>query len=216
MKKQKTLQNSGKENKKGKSKESQTGGRRQVGEAIRSGRKECASPKGYDEKEIAEMIAAAIKAFPTLTHISHILPRAYCIAKPAPCCAVFVVPPEDREPQTQCDGTIFVQEKEAFEIETGDWARLAYIQRPEISSMSIIPKKRQIPRGKISEELLKLVSETGTVRICVRALGKGFEINGYKNEGLAPVPFSITGDCLETLIDEMRSKQLKAEKKKRK
>jgi len=74
----------------------------------------------YIKKRAREMIPNAIS-------ISHILPRAYCVAKTAEWCAVFAVPTQDREPQVRFDPWAVVQNKSAVGVKTGDWRSLAYI-----------------------------------------------------------------------------------------
>lgn len=61
--------------------------------------------------------------------VRHIYPRAYCIAKPAPLCAVFVTPWMDAEPQIrnkQYSASTTVHEGVA-DVEIGDWCALAYV-----------------------------------------------------------------------------------------
>ena len=57
--------------------------------------------------------------------VRHIYPRAYCIAKPAAWCGVFVVPPCDSEPQAITE-SLTVQNPSAKQAELGKWYCLAY------------------------------------------------------------------------------------------
>lgn len=63
--------------------------------------------------------------------VNHIFPRAYCIAKPAPCCAVFVLPWMDAEPQVRNEeysASVTVNEGSA-DVKVGDWCAIAYVVR---------------------------------------------------------------------------------------
>jgi len=70
---------------------------------------------------------AAIKKAAGGTSQTHILPRAYCVAKPAAWCAVFAVPPQDREPQVKDDKWTTVQNESAAICVAGEWYSLAYV-----------------------------------------------------------------------------------------
>jgi hypothetical protein len=62
--------------------------------------------------------------------VSHITPRAYCIAKPASQNAVFAVPLCDQEPQmhglSKADRTT-VSHESCRNVKEGDWCSLAYV-----------------------------------------------------------------------------------------
>jgi hypothetical protein len=63
--------------------------------------------------------------------VRHIYPRAYCIAKPAPRCAVFVTPWMDAEElvrNKEYSASVTVNEGSA-DVEVGDWCALAYVVR---------------------------------------------------------------------------------------
>lgn len=74
--------------------------------------------------------------------LCHIRPRCYCVAKPMPGMAVFVVPPVDQEPQVTGDPSEIVYAERAtvlggkkspskvYNVERGDWATLAYVSQP--------------------------------------------------------------------------------------
>lgn len=69
----------------------------------------------------------ARRLYPKATAIRHIHPHAYCIAKPAPYCAVFAIPPRDREPQVVEDREVLIQNMTVADVKLGDWCGLAYI-----------------------------------------------------------------------------------------
>ena len=61
--------------------------------------------------------------------VRHLYPRAYCIAKPAPLCGVFVTPWMDAEPQVRTpeySASHTVHEGVA-EVRVGNWCALAYV-----------------------------------------------------------------------------------------
>ena len=66
--------------------------------------------------------------------VCHIFPRAYCVAKPAALCAVFVKPWMDAEPQVRNErykgysGSVTVYEG-AENVNVGDWCAIAYVVR---------------------------------------------------------------------------------------
>ena len=75
--------------------------------------------------------------------VNHILPRAYCVAKPAPCLAVLAVPPCDREEQIRLDPWqrwATVQNESCLDIQHGDWASLAYTANECVGEMRVIHK----------------------------------------------------------------------------
>ena len=61
--------------------------------------------------------------------VHHIYPRAYCIAKPAPLCAVFVTPWMDAEPQirNQKYSASTIVHDGVEDVSAGDWCALAYV-----------------------------------------------------------------------------------------
>jgi hypothetical protein len=71
--------------------------------------------------------AEAWKCVPNVTGVSHVLPYAYCVATPARHCAVFAVPPLDREPQVKDDQFVTVQNESAEGVALGCWYALAYV-----------------------------------------------------------------------------------------
>ena len=88
----------------------------------------------YHPTYIKEIKAAAMK-LPGVKSVSHIKPRAYCIAKPAACCAVFVTPPMDAEPhlrQTQ-NATCEIAHENVSHVKAGEWYVLAYVTIPNYS-----------------------------------------------------------------------------------
>lgn len=85
----------------------------------------------YTRKEIARLREIGMKypvnKWSKVVSVSHITPRAYCIAKPSAWMAVFVVPPPDREPQVHNDLYTVVTNSSANEVKLGDWCSLAYV-----------------------------------------------------------------------------------------
>jgi hypothetical protein len=82
----------------------------------------------YSRKEIARIKKLGMKVKGAKT-VHHIFPRAYCIAKPAPLCAVFIKPWMDAEkaikfPEYSCSDIIYAG---AENVEVGDWCSLAYV-----------------------------------------------------------------------------------------
>jgi hypothetical protein len=91
------------------------------------------------------VIAALKKAAGGLSQ-SHLLPRAYCLAKPGGHCAVFAVPPQDREPQVATDGCVMVQNESALPCQPGQWYSLAYVVNEHCSGLRVVdldPKKKK-------------------------------------------------------------------------
>lgn len=84
--------------------------------------------KDYTKLSIALLKAAAKRITRDETaRICHIAPRAYCVAKPALRCAIFVVPPCDREPQVADDAYTSVSNASADNVKAGDWCSVAYV-----------------------------------------------------------------------------------------
>ena len=85
----------------------------------------------YTRKEIARLrelgMRYPVNKWTKVNWVSHITPRAYCVAKPAACMAVFVVPPPDSEPQVRNQAYTVVKNSSAQEVKLGDWCALAYI-----------------------------------------------------------------------------------------
>ena len=75
---------------------------------------------------------------PDATAIRHIHPHAYCVAKPAHHCAVFVIPPQDREPQVPGDGAVLIQNWTVSAIIPGMWCAIVYVCRPTSSEFLVV------------------------------------------------------------------------------
>ena len=63
------------------------------------------------------------------TRVRHVYPRVYCVAKPAPLCAVVVSPWQDAEIQIrepQYSSSCIIQHDSAKIAEVGGWYSLAY------------------------------------------------------------------------------------------
>ena len=70
---------------------------------------------------------AAMRTIPGAESAHHILPRAYCVAKPALYSAVFAVPHQDRESQVRTDPWVTVQNSSCKDVDHGDWVSIAYV-----------------------------------------------------------------------------------------
>ena len=84
-------------------------------------------PSAYTRATLDEIKAEA-KKYQDAKEVRHIQPRAYCIAKPAPLCAVFVTPPCDAEPQVPYSKSIVIHDKSVADVHVDDWCSLAYVQ----------------------------------------------------------------------------------------
>lgn len=92
--------------------------------------------KAYSAKEIDGIITRAMRSDKDVKHVSHIIPRAYCVSKDAPMAASFAVPPCDQEPQMRTWNamhgehfTYSVSNITASNVHIGDWCQLAYVVR---------------------------------------------------------------------------------------
>ena len=82
----------------------------------------------YSRKVVA-WVKAQAKAIPGTLSVRHIFPRAFCIAKPTPGCAVVMTPWVDAEPQIRefkWASSHNVTEG-ADKIAAGDWCAIAYL-----------------------------------------------------------------------------------------
>ena len=101
----------------------------------------CAATYGsaYSRGILNEIKGAALK-IKGATSVSHIYPRAYCIAKPAPMCAVFVTPwmdaePQVRKPEYASSHTVgYGVEK----VKVGDWCAIAYVTTPGCGTLWVV------------------------------------------------------------------------------
>lgn len=84
-------------------------------------------PSAFTRATIAAIKAEA-KKYHDATKVRHIQPRAYCIAKPAPLCAVFVTPPCDAESQVPYSESTIIHDKSVDGVRVGDWCALAYVK----------------------------------------------------------------------------------------
>lgn len=103
----------------------------------------------YTKASIALLTAKARRLVRDDTaRVVHIHPRAYCIAKTAPYCAVFAVPTCDRAPQVADEAWDVVHNKSCADVKTGDWCSVAYIStqaRGECHVLHILQPKRPVP-----------------------------------------------------------------------
>lgn len=102
--------------------------------------------RAYSRATLKQIWAVAMK-ITGATSVSHIYPRAYCVAKPAPLCAVFVTPWMDSEPQSRnyiysASWTIS-GDSGIGGVTVGDWCSLAYITTPGCGSMRVIENLSQ-------------------------------------------------------------------------
>ena len=87
-------------------------------------------PKSAYSRDIIKRIkAAAKKQVPGCLSVCHIFPRAYCVAKPAPSCAIFATPWQDaekqvRKPEYSSYRTVY---KNVENVQVGDWRAIAYV-----------------------------------------------------------------------------------------
>lgn len=85
----------------------------------------------YTRKEIARLrergMRYPVSKWSKVLSVSHITPRAYCVAKPAALAAVFAVPPADKEPQVSDHAFVTVQNDSVSGVKLGDWCALAYL-----------------------------------------------------------------------------------------
>ena len=80
------------------------------------------------KKTTIQKIKAEAKDNHGAIQVRHIFPRAYCVAKPAHFCAVFVTPPCDSEQQIKppYSSSATVHNDTATSAEVGKWYSLAY------------------------------------------------------------------------------------------
>lgn len=87
-------------------------------------------PKSAYSRDIIQRIKdAAKKQVEGCLSVRHIFPRAYCVAKPAPGCAIFVKPWQDAEeqickPEYSSSESVYQNVKN---VQVGDWRALAYV-----------------------------------------------------------------------------------------
>jgi hypothetical protein len=93
----------------------------------------------YQRKYITALRKAAKGLYPDVKKVSHVLPRAYCVAKPADHFAVFAVPPQDRPSFLRHDVFVTVQGSTAAAVCHGDWCSLAYVQTGNQGGMHVLP-----------------------------------------------------------------------------
>lgn len=87
------------------------------------------SKSAYSQDVIRRIKAAAKKQVKGCLSVSHIFPRCYCVAKPAPSCAIFATPWQDaekqiRKPEYSSYETVY---ENVANVQAGDWCALAYV-----------------------------------------------------------------------------------------
>ena len=84
--------------------------------------------------------------------VCHIFPRAYCVAKPAPLCAVFVEPWMDAESQVRnkkYSGSVTIDEG-AENVNVGDWCAIAYVVRNGLARNVAFKLPNDTDKGRIA------------------------------------------------------------------
>jgi len=97
-------------------------------------------PKDYTRAVLNRLVRKAMALHKDTQSVSHLCPRAYCIAKPGAWFAVFVVPPRDREPYVKNDPYVVVQNETATPVKLGDWCAVAYTYRPGCGQSVVIER----------------------------------------------------------------------------
>lgn len=94
----------------------------------------------YKPEVLKKIIQAAKRQIPGAKHVLHLKPRAYCIAKPASSCAVFVTPPRDAVDHLQDSQNVtsYVVREGSARCEVGKWYVLAYITTPHGSDHYVL------------------------------------------------------------------------------
>jgi hypothetical protein len=92
----------------------------------------------YSKATISAIRKSALKGQPTTAKVYHLYPRAYCVGKPEPFCAVFAVPPCDQESQIRGFNVgsygVLVQNESAKDVMVGDWCEVAYVSKLHFGS----------------------------------------------------------------------------------
>lgn len=93
----------------------------------------------YSQVSIKRIAALAMKTKDAIA-VSHIFPRAYCVAKPAPLCAVFATPFVDAEPQVRQEKYSAYEcvYRGAEKVKVGDWCSLAYVRTPTTGGKCVV------------------------------------------------------------------------------
>ncbi len=97
------------------------------------------TPSAYS-RAILKLIRDRAMKIKGATSVNHIYPRAYCVAKPAPMCAVFVTPWFDSESQIRqakysSSNTVH---NNVESVQVGDWCALAYVTTPGMGTTYVI------------------------------------------------------------------------------
>ena len=86
----------------------------------------------YKRETIAYIRRMALKQVKGATSVSHIFPRAYCVAKTALQCAVFAYPRDDAEPQVKFQEPFTIISNDSVAgVHSGDWCAIAYVAKPQ-------------------------------------------------------------------------------------
>ena len=109
-------------------------------------------PRVYAARALMELKAeAAVVALREsgsreVSSVSHLLPRAVCVAKTGLWAAVFAVCPLDREPLLVFgEPFVVVRNKTAAPVKPGDWCSLAYVCTPGCQQFYVV--RHLLPPG---------------------------------------------------------------------
>ena len=95
----------------------------------------------YKKSEISRLRKLAMKTIRGAKSVAHIRPRALCIAKIAPGCAVFATPWMDSEPQVkekEFSSYREVRGERVYDVKIGDWCSLAYVVTSGCSDVQVL------------------------------------------------------------------------------
>jgi len=97
--------------------------------------------KAYRNAYVERLRRKALGLREGATDVRHLTPRAVCIAKPCAAMAVFVVPPDDREPDVRSNPYAIVQNTTATAVELHDWCALAYVVAEHCGEMLVVEQE---------------------------------------------------------------------------
>ena len=86
-------------------------------------------PKSVYSRDALAWVRREAKRIPGVIGVRHIIPRAYCVAKPRACIAVFAacwLDAEELVRDKELSSSIVVENESAENIEVGEWCALAY------------------------------------------------------------------------------------------
>ena len=107
----------------------------------------------FSRAYMAELTRLAQHVADDVVAVSHIMPRAFCVAKLTRYSAVFSVPPQDREPQVVDILQVQVRNETAADVKVGDWCAIAYISTGNGAGGMYVIQGTSIFDGKSSRTL---------------------------------------------------------------